>query len=261
MKRLKTLIMKFGGSSLQDIDHIHKVAQIIISQKKDFDQVIVVASAMGKTTDQLLGMARKVNPDPPKREQDMLLSAGERISMALLAMALSKEGHEAYSFTGSQAGIITCPGHTNARILNVKPHRLLPFLEAQKVLIIAGFQGVSETGAITTLGRGGSDTTAVALGIALEAEKVVFYKDVMGIFESDPNRNPQAAHLPKLSYQEALNVIERGERKVLHPRAVALAEKNNLPLHVLSFIEEGKGSLITGESLERVGKKIYEEHT
>jgi len=259
MNKFKTLITKFGGSALEDMDHLQRVAEIVVKRKKDYENVVVVVSAMGQTTDKLLEMAKKANSDPPKREQDILLSAGERISMALLAMVFAQNNLEAYSFTGSQSGIITCNSHTNAHILNMKPYRLLPYLKDKKIIIVAGFQGVSIKGDITTLGRGGSDTTAVALGIALGAEKVEFYKDVNGIFECDPHFSPSAKSFPKLTYQEAIRIIGKGEKKVLHPRAVALAEKNHLPLHVLSFKEQGLGSIIVKDGFERMDCPIYEE--
>jgi len=237
---VQTVILKFGGASLRDLSQFPKVASIIIQKKSEYDRVVVVVSAMGKMTDELLGMAKMIMEEPPKREQDMLISVGERISMALLAMALFKEGIDAISFTGSQAGIITTTDHTDARIVQVKPHRILPHLEAGKVVIVAGFQGVSEQGEITTLGRGGSDTTAVALAAALKGERVEFYKDVEGIFTDDPKREPRAVKIPNLTYDEALKVIEKGDRKVIHPRAVELAAIHKVPLFLGStIIREG----------------------
>jgi aspartate kinase len=186
-----------------------------------------------------------VHPEPPAREQDMLISVGERISIALLAMALARQGCEAISFTGSQSGILTTNEHTNARITTVKPHRLQKALDEGKIVIVAGFQGVSVEGEITTLGRGGSDTTAVALGVALNAVKVEFYKDVPGVFSEDPKKNDQAVPYPFLTYSQALEITEKGAQ-VLHPRCIALAQKNSLVLHVLSFQASiaGKGTLI-----------------
>lgn len=229
-----TVVLKFGGASVATPESFSQIARLIVARKKDFARVVVVVSAMGDTTDELLTLAHKVNARPPRRELDMLLSVGERISVALLAMALDVEGCEAISFTGSQSGIITTEAHANACIINVRPHRIIPHLEAGKVVIVAGFQGVSRGGEITTLGRGGSDTTAVALGIALGAAKVEFYKDVDGIFESDPKQNPNARLLRNLSYEDALQIVRQGAQ-VLHARCLELAARNEIPLHVLPF--------------------------
>ena len=188
----------------------------------------------------------------------MLISVGERISMALLAMTLLKEGYQAISFTGSQAGIITCSEHSEAKVVQVRPKRLLPHLDAGKIVIIAGFQGVSEGGEITTLGRGGSDTTAVALAVALKAKRVEFYKDVKGIFAADPKLDPHSEYIPKLSYTEAIKIIERCQKQVLHARAVQLAKKNRIPLFVKSFEELSEGSLIIGEEEGGVLEPQYE---
>lgn len=231
----ETIILKFGGASVATPEQFSKIAEIILKKSERF-RVVVVVSAMGDTTDQLLALARRVHPHPPPREQDMLISVGERISISLLAMALHRLEKEAISFTGSQSGIMTSSQHSEAEIIHVKPHRILKALEAEKIVIVAGFQGVSEQGEITTLGRGGSDTTAVALGIALDATRVEFYKDVEGVYSEDPKKNPQARLFPCLTFQEALNVLEKGAQ-VLHPRSVKLAEKNGLPLHVLSFYD------------------------
>ncbi|MFN4174875.1 MAG: aspartate kinase, partial [Parachlamydiaceae bacterium] len=176
----RTLVLKFGGASVAEPEHFSKIADIILYRKKEFNNIVVVVSAMGDTTNKLIDLAKKVNPNPPRREYDMLVSVGERISISLLAMALALKGQDAISFTGSQSGIITTEEHSEARIIDVKPNRLQPHLQAGKVVIVAGFQGVSKSGEITTLGRGGSDTTAVALAVALKAEKVEFYKDVIG---------------------------------------------------------------------------------
>jgi aspartate kinase len=235
-KKMSALVMKFGGAAVATPEQFSKIAEIILSKLKENPKIVVVVSAMGDTTDQLISLAKKVNPNPPRREMDMLISVGERISISLLAMALSQKNQDAISFTGSQSGIITSSLHSDARIVEVRPFRLLPHLNAGKVVIVAGFQGVSREGEITTLGRGGSDTTAVALGIALGANKVEFYKDVKGICSEDPKKNPQANLFKKLEFQEALEIVQKGA-KVLHPRAILLAEKNQLPLHVLSFNE------------------------
>ncbi|MBM3199132.1 MAG: aspartate kinase, partial [Chlamydiae bacterium] len=191
---------------------------------------------------------------PPRREQDMMVSVGERISIALLAMALSFQGKEAISLTGSQSGIVTTSEHSEAKILEVRPHRILKHLKEGKIVIVAGFQGVSVEGEITTLGRGGSDTSAVALGIALQADRVEFFKDVDGIYSEDPKKDPFAVQLPFLRYEEALSIIEKGA-KVLHARAVRLAARNALPLHVLSFQIDEDGSMQAGTWIGGQGER------
>lgn len=254
--------MKFGGASVASSDHFALIADIVLAKAK-MAPVIVVVSAMGDTTDQLLALARKVNPEPPLREQDMLISVGERISISLLAMALQLKKCEAISFTGSQSGIITTSDHSEARIIAVRPHRLLQALRADKIVIVAGFQGVSREGEITTLGRGGSDTTAVALGVALGAERVEFYKDVQGIYSEDPKKNSNAIYYSHLSYENALAIAVKGGR-VLHARCIALAAKNEMLLHVLSFYDPKlcmhQGTFIGDERREKErGMCIYEE--
>jgi len=259
---MQTLIMKFGGASVATPASFQRVAEIILNRASDFKRVVVVVSAMGDTTNQLIQLAKEVHPSPPKRELDMLVSVGERISISLLAMALALKGKEAISFTGSQSGIITSDDHTEARILAVKPHRILSQLEKNKIVIVAGFQGVSLSGEITTLGRGGSDTSAVALGIALKAEKVEFFKDVEGVYSEDPKKNPDAVFYPVLSYDRALEIMYSGS-KVLHPRAVFLAKKNFIPLHVLSFknfnISNKDGTLIQSSCKSTFENVSYEE--
>ncbi|MBA3603861.1 MAG: aspartate kinase [Parachlamydiaceae bacterium] len=230
----KTLVMKFGGASVAAPENFAAIASLIAHRKKEYNRIIVVVSAMGDTTDQLIALAKQVHPNPPKREYDMLITVGERISISLLAMALSLQGQEAASFTGSQTGIITCPKHSDARIIDIRPHRILPHLELGKIVIIAGFQGVSQGGEITTLGRGGSDTSAVAIAIALNAEKVEFFKDVEGIFSEDPKINSNAKLYSALTYDEALEIASTGA-EILHSRCILLAKKNELPLHIRSF--------------------------
>jgi aspartate kinase len=255
----KTLIMKFGGASVKTPENFSHIADLIIKKSKIYPRIAIVLSAMGGMTDQLVSLAHQVHPSPPRREYDMLVSAGERISIALLAMTLSSKGHEAVSFTGSQSGIITSCQHTEARIIEMRPFRLLPYLDAQKFVIVAGFQGVSKEKEITTLGRGGSDTTAVALGIALKAQKVEFYKDVAGIFHQDPKISELAARYGSLSYIEAFEVVNRTGGKILHPRAIRLAQKNMLPLHILSFLDmEGEGTIIGTENLQLM-EPTYED--
>lgn len=240
---MKTLIMKFGGAAVATPEGFSTISEIIISRQSEFDQMVIVVSAMGDTTNQLEVLARKVHPNPPRREYDMLVTVGERVSIALLAMALAAKGREAISFTGSQSGIITCNQHSNAQIVDVRPQRLLPHMNRGKVIIVAGFQGVSREGEITTLGRGGSDTTAVALGVALGAERVEFFKDVEGIYDADPKKNPEAKLFSQLDYPTALSLAQKEERKVLHPRCIRLAWKNDLPLFVRSFRSYNAGEL------------------
>jgi aspartate kinase len=245
------LVMKFGGASVKTAQNITQIAHLICERARAVKKLVVVVSAMGNTTDQLLALAREIHPTPPRREQDMLLSVGERISMALLAMALSVQGREAISFTGSQSGIITNEDHAEAKIVAVRPTRLLQALDAGAIVIVAGFQGVSRQGEITTLGRGGSDTTAVALAVALGAEIVEFYKDVGGIFDRDPKIDRRARLLPQLSYQETYALVQQGA-KVLHPRAIALAEKNGIQLHIVP-------GTVVGMSAQRNAHYYFEE--
>lgn len=254
----KTLVMKFGGASVATPKHFSRIADIVIERSKEYSRIVIVVSAMGKTTDELITLAKSVNPDPPRREYDMLVSVGERISISLLAMALAAKQRNAISFTGSQSGIITCDKHSEARIVEVRPHRLVNCLNEEKIVIVAGFQGVSSKGEITTLGRGGSDTSAVALALALEAEKVEFYKDVPGIFTEDPKVSLKAQLHEKLDYPQALEIVRNGAR-VLHERSIHLASKNCLPLHVLSFLEEVGGTFISSPTCQRTAKPIYEE--
>lgn len=258
---METLVMKFGGASVATPEHFSKIAELISVRLKQVPRIIIVISAMGKTTDELIRLAKQVNPDPPRREYDMLVSVGERISISLLAMALKAKNCDAISFTGSQSGIITSEEHSEAKILEVRPHRLLPCLDSGKVVIVAGFQGVSRKGEITTLGRGGSDTTAVALGVAFQS-KVEFYKDVPGVFSEDPKLSKDARHFPKLDYQQALDIVLKGA-KILHPRSIALAAKNALPLEVLSFENDStsnaKSTLIFSEGLDMPKQPVYEE--
>jgi len=214
------IIQKFGGSSVADAEGLKRVANRIVATKKAGHQVVVVVSAMGDTTDELIELANQVSPLPNGRELDMLLTAGERISMALLAMAISNLGHEARSFTGSQAGIITTSTHGKARVIDVTPGRIQEALKEGSIAIVAGFQGVSQdTNDITTLGRGGSDTTAVALAAALEADVCEIYTDVDGIFSADPRVVPAAKKLSTVTYEEMLELAASGA-KVLHLRCV-----------------------------------------
>lgn len=254
---MATLVMKFGGASVATPEHFAQIADIISLRFAQYSRIVVVVSAMGDSTDQLLALAKRVNANPPKREQDMLISVGERISISLLAMALALKGKEAISFTGSQSGIITCSRHSEARIVDVRPHRLLRALEEGKIVIVAGFQGVSREGEITTLGRGGSDTSAVALAVALGADKVEFYKDVLGVYTVDPKKHSDAALLSTLTYGEALEIVKNGA-KVLHARCIELAEKNQVPLHVLSFLDPSQGTMIEDAQFLLDRRRIFE---
>jgi aspartate kinase len=240
------VVQKYGGSSVADADCIKRVAQRIVDTRKAGNDVVVVVSAMGDTTDELLELAEQVSPLPPGRELDMLLTAGERISMALLAMAIGNLGFEARSFTGSQAGVITDSSHGRARIIDVSPGRIQTALDAGAIAIVAGFQGVSQdTKDITTLGRGGSDTTAVALAAALRAEVCEIYTDVDGVYTADPRIVSSAKKLSTISYEEMLEMAACGA-KVLMLRCVEYARRYDVPVHVRSSFSTNEGTWITG---------------
>lgn len=241
------VVQKYGGSSVADADGIKRVAQRIVEAKKAGNQVVVVVSAMGDTTDELIDLAEQVSPLPPGREMDMLLTAGERISMALLAMAVGNLGHEARSFTGSQAGVITDSAHGKAKIIDVTPSRIQAALDEDAIAIVAGFQGVSQTSKdITTLGRGGSDTTAVALAAALHADVCEIYTDVDGVFTADPRIVPTARKRDRISYEEMLEMAACGA-KILHLRCVEYARRFDLPIHVRSSFSHKTGTWITDQ--------------
>jgi len=238
------VVQKYGGSSVADATSIKRVAQRIVATKKSGHDVVVVVSAMGDTTDDLMDLAHQVSPLPPGRELDMLLTAGERISMALLAMAIGNLGQEARSFTGSQAGVITDSEHGRAKIIDVTPGRIVDALAEGSIAIVAGFQGVSQTSKdITTLGRGGSDTTAVALAAALDAVVCEIYSDVDGIFTADPRIVPNARQIPRISYEEMLEMAASGA-KILHLRCVEYARRNNMPIHVRSSFSTKEGTWV-----------------
>jgi aspartate kinase len=224
------VVQKYGGSSVADVERIGTVADRVAATKAAGRDVVVVVSAMGDTTDELLALARKVSPDPSRRELDMLLSAGERIAMALLSMALNERGVPAVSFTGSQSGIITSDAHTNARIVEVRPFRVQDELQNGRVVIVAGYQGVSYKREVTTLGRGGSDTTAVALAAALDAEACEIYSDVAGVFTADPRVVPEARRLAEISYEEMQELAEAGAR-VLNAQAVEFAKDRGIAIY------------------------------
>ena len=238
------VVQKYGGSSVEDAQGVKRVAQRIVDAKRAGHEVVVVVSAMGDSTDELLDLAQQVAPMPPPRELDMLLTAGERISMALLAMAVGNLGHEARSFTGSQAGVITDGTHGKAKIIDVTPGRIQAALEEGAIAIVAGFQGVSQsTKDVTTLGRGGSDTTAVALAAALQAEVCEIYSDVDGVFTADPRIVPSAQRLDQLSYEEMLEMAACGA-KILHLRCVEYARRYDMPIHVRSSFSKLNGTWI-----------------
>ncbi|HEU5333997.1 MAG TPA: aspartate kinase [Actinocrinis sp.] len=244
------VVQKYGGSSVADADCIKRVAKRIIDTKRAGNEVVVVVSAMGDTTDELIDLAQKVSPLPEGRELDMLLTAGERISMALLAMAIGTLGYEARSFTGSQAGVITDRTHGKARIIDVTPGRIRSALDEGAIAIVAGFQGVSQdTKDITTLGRGGSDTTAVALAAALDAEVCEIYTDVDGVFTADPRLVPSARKLDAVRYEEMLELAASGA-KILHLRCVEYARRFDVPIHVRSSFSTLEGTRISNSSLE-----------
>ena len=244
------IVQKYGGSSVADAEGMKRVAARIVASKRDGNQVVVVVSAMGDTTDELIDLANQVTPIPNGRELDMLLTAGERISMALLAMAISSLGHEARSFTGSQAGVITDSSHGRARIIDVTPGRIQEALNEGAIAIVAGFQGISQdTKDITTLGRGGSDTTAVALAAALDADVCEIYTDVDGVFSADPRVVPSAQKLKSVTYDEMLELAASGA-KVLHLRCVEYARRFDLPIHVRSSFSNNEGTWVVKDHPE-----------
>ncbi|MGO1561473.1 MAG: aspartate kinase [Actinomycetaceae bacterium] len=241
------VVQKFGGSSVADAESVKRVAKRIATTKRAGHEVVVVVSAMGDTTDDLLDLATQVTDDAPKREMDILLTAGERISMSLLAMALTAEGVSARSYTGQQAGLVTDINHGRASIVKLAPERILRSIEADQVAIVAGFQGVNENNDVTTLGRGGSDTTAVALAAALKADVCEIYSDVDGLFSADPRIVPKARKIPRISFEETLELASHGA-KILHLRAVEFARRYDVPLHVRSSFSTLEGTLVTSES-------------
>ena len=244
------IVQKYGGSSVADAEGIKRVAARITATKRAGQQVVVVVSAMGDTTDELIELANQVSPMPNPRELDMLLTAGERISMAVLAMAIGNLGFEARSFTGSQAGIITTSAHGRARVIDVTPGRIQEALKDGAIAIVAGFQGISQdTKDVTTLGRGGSDTTAVALAAALEADVCEIYTDVDGVFTADPRIVPAAKKLKSVTYDEMLELAASGA-KVLHLRCVEYARRYELPIHVRSSFSNLEGTWVVKDQPE-----------
>ena len=250
---MSLIVQKFGGSSVADAEGMKRVAARIVATRKAGNDVVVVVSAMGDTTDELIDLAKQITPMPTGRELDMLLTSGERISMALLAMAIGNLGHEARSFTGSQAGVITDSVHGKARIIDVTPGRIVDALKEGAIAIVAGFQGISQdTKDVTTLGRGGSDTTAVALAAALDADVCEIYTDVDGVFSADPRVVPAARKLKSITYEEMLELAASGA-KVLHLRCVEYARRFDLPIHVRSSFSGNEGTWVVKDRPEGDG--------
>jgi len=249
------IVQKYGGSSVADAGKIRNVARRIAKAKDEGNQVVVVVSAMGDTTDELIRMAHQVSEQPGERELDVLLSTGELISSTLLAMALGALGYKAVSLTGVQAGIQTDSNYSRARILRVAPKRIVNELEKDNIVIVAGFQGVTQDKDITTLGRGGSDTTAVALAASLSAEICQIYTDVEGVYSADPRLVPRASKLNKIGYEEMLELASYGA-KIIHPRAVEIGELYNMPILVASSFNDSPGTIICKEASMEVRNKV-----
>lgn len=252
----KIIVQKFGGTSVADTDKIKNVARTVIKEKENGNDVVVVVSAMGHTTDYLVKMAKDLSPNPSCREMDMLLSTGEGVSIALLAMAIQAQGYDAVSFNAMQIGIVTENVHSKARIVDIKTDKLRKNLNEGKIIVVAGFQGVTEDGEITTLGRGGSDTSAVALAAALNAERCDIYTDVEGVYTTDPRIVPTASKLDEISYEEMLELAHAGAN-VLHPRSVETAKQFNVPMRVRSsFKLDNLGTLILGVKKMEIYKPV-----
>ncbi len=239
--------MKFGGTSVADAERIKRAARRIVAQRESGKRVVAVLSARGQTTDELIAMAEEVSPDPDPREMDMLLSTGERISCALCAMAINDLGHRAISLTGSQAGIVTDTSHTKARIVDVRANRISEALDNDLIVLVAGFQGVSTSYDVTTLGRGGSDTTAVALAAAIDADECEIYTDVAGVFTADPRLVPDARKLPFVSFEEMLEMAASGA-KVLQLRSVEYARTHGVRMHCRASFDDAPGTVVLGEN-------------
>jgi aspartate kinase len=246
-EKKEIIVMKFGGTSVGDADRIRRVADRIIAASEMGKHVVVTVSAMGDTTDRLIDLASEVTDDPSRREMDMLLSTGEQASVAMLAMAIHKKGHQCISLTGIQTGIFTDDVYSNAKILSIKADRVLKELKKGNIVVIAGFQGSNSAGDITTFGRGGSDTTAVAVASALKADYCEIYTDVDGVFSTDPNLVKEAAKRQYLSYDEMLEMASSGAG-VLHLRAVEFAKKHDVVLHVRSSFNNKEGTWVMEES-------------
>lgn len=251
------IVQKFGGSSVADVERIGHVADKIVATAREGHQVVAVVSAMGKTTDSLLSLARQIDAAPPRRELDMLLTTGERVSIALLSMAIQKRGARAMSFTGSQSGIITTDNHFDARIIEVRPHRIIEALQSGHIVIVAGYQGMSLNREITTLGRGGTDTTALALAAALKAERAEIYSDVDGVYSADPRLVPDAQHLPSISYEQMQALSDAGA-KVLQAEAVAFAAQHNIALHARSTFDAQRETIVSVATTTRTPSVVIE---
>lgn len=249
---MSLIVMKFGGSSVGNAERMKHVASIIMNKKREGHDCVVVVSAMGDTTDDLIDLSKQLNDNPPAREMDMLLTTGEQMSMSLLAMALHQEGQDAISFTGWQSGMQTDRSHGKAQIKNMKPERVLRAIDEGKVVIVAGFQGISDDGDITTLGRGGSDTTAVAIAAAIKADLCEIYSDVDGIYSTDPRVVKVARKLPEISYDEMLELAHLGAA-VLHPRAVEYAKHHQVTLVVRSSFNDSEGTAVKEEAVMEQG--------
>lgn len=246
MMRKGLIVQKYGGSSVANVERIQKVAERVVSYAKKGYELVVVVSALGDTTDELVELADKINPEPSEREMDMLLSTGEQISVALLAMAIHKLGSQAISFTGAQVGIITDASHTRARIIKINADKIKEALKRRNIVIVAGFQGVTLNQDITTLGRGGSDLTAVALAKELKADTCEIYTDVEGIYTTDPRIEPKAKKIKEITYDEMLEMASLGAQ-VMQARSIEVAKKFDVPLHVRSSFHAGTGTMIIKE--------------
>ncbi len=249
------IVQKYGGSSVADAEKIKNVARRVVETKEKGNEVVVVVSAMGDTTDELIQLAKQITPRPPERELDVLLSTGEIVSSTLMAMALGDMGYKAVSLSGAQAGIETDASHSKARILHIEPKRVVKELEKGNIVIVAGFQGINRDMDITTLGRGGSDTTAVALAAALKAKICQIYTDVEGVFTADPRLVPEARRLEEIGYEEMLELATLGA-KVMHSRAVELGQVYNMPILVASSFADKPGTIIHGGILMEVRNKV-----
>ena len=250
------IVQKFGGTSLADVEKIKNVANAVIKEKELGNDVVTIVSAMGHTTDNLIKLAHEISEHPSEREMDMLMSTGEQISIALLTMAIQAKGYDAVSMTGAQVGIITEDNHSRARILDIKADKLKQHLKDGKIVIVAGFQGITEDGEITTLGRGGSDTSAVAIAAKLQVERCDIYSDVEGIYTTDPRVVPTATKLKQISYEEMLELASLGAN-VLHPRSVETAKQFQVPMRLRSsFKLDDLGTLVIGVEKMEIYKPV-----
>ncbi len=243
---MSLLVMKFGGTSVADAERIRRAASRAIKAKQQGYEVVMVVSAMGKTTDKLIALASEITDNPPRREMDMLLTTGEQVSISLMAMAINQAGYKGISLTGGQIGLITDAAHTKARIQKIQADRIREELAKDKIVIVAGFQGIDESGEITTLGRGASDTTALALAAVLEAERCEIYTDVDGVYTTDPRLVPNARKIDRISYDEMLELASLGAG-VMHSRAIEFGKKYNVEIHVRSSFSDAPGTVITHE--------------